>query len=60
MGRRVQGRSVERIAVVAILHVFEHLAERVLRLFLASQGVGHKGDLSRLIEEAVCARMLEL
>ncbi|MEE4238943.1 MAG: ribbon-helix-helix domain-containing protein, partial [Anderseniella sp.] len=31
-----------------------------LRLFLASQGGGRKGDLSRFIEEAVRAHILEL
>ena len=34
--------------------------DRSLRLFLASQGGGRKGDLSRFIEEAVRARILEL
>lgn len=34
--------------------------DRCLRLFLASQGGGRKGDLSRLIEEAVQAHILEL
>jgi len=31
-----------------------------LRMFLASQGGGKKGDLSRFIEEAVRAHILEL
>ena len=31
-----------------------------LRMFLASQGGGRKGDLSRFIEEAVRAHILEL
>jgi len=31
-----------------------------LRIFLASQGGGRKGDLSRFIEEAVRAHILEL
>lgn len=34
--------------------------DRALRMFLASRGAGRKGDLSRFVEEAVCARMLEL
>lgn len=34
--------------------------DRTLRLFLASQGGGRKGDLSRFIEEAVRAHILEL
>lgn len=34
--------------------------DQALRMFLASQGGGHKGDLSRFIEEAVRARILEL
>ena len=34
--------------------------DRSLRLFLASQGGGRKGDLSRFIEEAVRAHILEL
>ncbi|WP_048308468.1 ribbon-helix-helix domain-containing protein [Halomonas sp. PR-M31] len=34
--------------------------DQSLRMFLASQGGGKKGDLSRFIEEAVCARILEL
>ncbi|HRP95706.1 MAG TPA: ribbon-helix-helix domain-containing protein [Rhodocyclaceae bacterium] len=34
--------------------------DRALRLFLASQGGGKKGDLSRFIEEAVRAHILEL
>ncbi|MBE0437185.1 MAG: methionine repressor-like protein, partial [Methylomicrobium sp.] len=34
--------------------------DRSLRLFLASQGGGKKGDLSRFIEEAVRAHILEL
>lgn len=34
--------------------------DRALRIFLASQGGGRKGDLSRFIEAAVHAHMLEL
>ena len=34
--------------------------DRSLRMFLASQGGGRKGDLSRFIEDAVQAHMLEL
>lgn len=34
--------------------------DHALRLFLASQGGGRKGDLSRFIEEAVRAHILEL
>lgn len=34
--------------------------DTALRQFLASQGGGRKGDLSRFIEEAVRARMLDL
>lgn len=34
--------------------------DRSLRLFLASQGGGRKGDLSRFIEEAVQAHLLTL
>lgn len=34
--------------------------DQSLRMFLASQGGGRKGDLSRFIEEAVRARILEL
>ena len=34
--------------------------DRSVRLFLASQGGGRKGDLSRFIEEAVRAHILEL
>ena len=34
--------------------------DRSLRLFLASQGAGRKGDLSRFIEEAVQAHLLTL
>lgn len=34
--------------------------DQSLRMFLASQGGGHKGDLSRFIEEAVRAHILEL
>lgn len=34
--------------------------DQALRLFLASQGGGKKGDLSRFIEEAVRAHILEL
>lgn len=34
--------------------------DRSLRLFLASQGGGKKGDLSRFIEEAVRTHILEL
>lgn len=34
--------------------------DRSLRLFLAGQGNGKKGDLSKFIEEAVRAHILEL
>lgn len=34
--------------------------DQALRLFLASQGGGRKGDLSRFVEEAVRAHILEL
>jgi phage terminase Nu1 subunit (DNA packaging protein) len=34
--------------------------DRAVRLFLASQGGGRKGDLSRFIEESVRAHILEL
>jgi len=34
--------------------------DQSLRLFLASHGGGRKGDLSRFIEEAVKAHILEL
>ena len=34
--------------------------DRSLRIFLASQGGGKKGDLSRFIEDAVQAHILEL
>lgn len=34
--------------------------DRALRMLLASQGGGRKGDLSRFVEEAVRARILEL
>lgn len=34
--------------------------DQSLRLFLASQGGGRKGDLSRFVEEAVRAHILEL
>ena len=34
--------------------------DQSLRMFLASQGGGHKGDLSRFIEETVRAHILEL
>jgi len=34
--------------------------DQALRLFLASQGGGRKGDLSRFVEEAVRAYILEL
>lgn len=34
--------------------------DQLLRMFLASQGSGCKGDLSRFIEEAVRAHILEL
>jgi len=34
--------------------------DKTLRMFLASQGGGRKGDLSRFIEEAVRAHILEL
>jgi len=34
--------------------------DQSLRLFLASQGGGRKGDLSRFIEQAVRAHILEL
>lgn len=35
-------------------------SDQSLRMFLASQGGGRKGDLSRFIEEAVRAHILEL
>ena len=34
--------------------------DQALRMFLASQGGGRKGDLSRFVEEAVRAHLLEL
>ena len=34
--------------------------DQALRVFLASQGGGRKGDLSRFVEEAVRAHILEL
>ncbi len=34
--------------------------DQSLRIFLANQGCGRKGDLSRFIEEAVKAHILEL
>ena len=34
--------------------------DQSLRIFLANQGGGRKGDLSRFIEEAVKAHILEL
>ncbi|GJI93886.1 ribbon-helix-helix domain-containing protein [Duganella vulcania] len=34
--------------------------DQSLRMYLASQGGGRKGDLSRFIEDAVRARILEL
>ena len=34
--------------------------DQSLRMFLASQGGGRKGDLSRFIEDAVQAHILEL
>ncbi|TAJ78133.1 MAG: methionine repressor-like protein [Gallionellaceae bacterium] len=34
--------------------------DQALRMFLASQGGGRKGDLSRFIEDAVRAHILEL
>lgn len=34
--------------------------DQSLRMFLASQGGGRKGDLSKFIEEAVQAHILEL
>jgi hypothetical protein len=34
--------------------------DKALRQFLAEQGGGRKGDLSRFVEEAVCTHMLEL
>ncbi len=34
--------------------------DQALRMFLASQGGGRKGDLSRFVEEAVLAHILEL
>ena len=34
--------------------------DKALRMFLASQGGGKKGDLSRFIEEAVRSHILEL
>ena len=34
--------------------------DQALRMFLASQGGGRKGDLSRFVEDAVRAHILEL
>ena len=34
--------------------------DQALRMFLASQGGGRKGDLSRFVEEAVRAHIMEL
>jgi len=34
--------------------------DRALRQFLAAQGGGRKGDLSRFVEEAVQSRILDL
>lgn len=34
--------------------------DQALRMFLASQGGGRKGDLSRFVEEAVRAHILKL
>ena len=34
--------------------------DKAVREFLASQGRARKGELSRFVEEAVCARILEL
>lgn len=34
--------------------------DTTLRQFLANHGGGRKGDLSRFVEEAVCAHMLDL
>jgi hypothetical protein len=34
--------------------------DQLLRMFLGNQGAGRKGDLSRFIEEAVRAHILEL
>jgi hypothetical protein len=34
--------------------------DMALRQFLASQGRGHKGDLSRFVEEAVRSHILDL
>lgn len=34
--------------------------DQALRMFLASQGGGRKGDLSRFVEEAVRSHILEL
>ena len=34
--------------------------DQALRIFLASQGGGRKGDLSRFVEEAVRTHILEL
>ena len=34
--------------------------DQALRMFLASQGGGRKGDLSRVVDEAVRAHILEL
>lgn len=34
--------------------------DQALRLFLVSHGGGRKGDLSRFVEEAVCAHVFEL
>lgn len=40
--------------------VVSHDTDTTLRQFLANQGGGRKGDLSRFVEEAVRAHMLDL
>jgi hypothetical protein len=39
--------------------VVSHETDTALRQFLASQGGGHKGDLSRFVEQAVRDRIFE-
>ncbi len=34
--------------------------DRSLRLYLAGEGLGHKGDLSRFIEDAVRTRLFDI
>ena len=41
-------------------HHYSTDTDKSLRMFLASQGGGRKGDLSRFVEEAVRAHILEL